>query len=76
MRWPPWFRLRRLRFCEPTGMGALALGPWKAGGSRTVDDWRPGENLSSSSAGAGTQPIFVQGPCVLKDSNRRIELSN
>ena len=26
-------------------MGALALGPWKAGGSRTVDDWCPGENL-------------------------------
>ena len=41
-------------------MGALALCPWKAGGSRTVDDWRPGENLSSSSAGAGTQPILYK----------------
>ena len=41
-------------------MGALALGPWKAGGSKTVDDRRPGENLSSSSAGAGTQPILYK----------------
>ena len=31
-------------------MGASALGPWKASGSRTADDRRPGENLSSSSA--------------------------
>ena len=41
-------------------MGALALGPRKAGGSRTVEDWRPGGNLGSLSAGAGTQPILYK----------------
>ena len=44
-------------------MGASALCPWEAGGGRTVDEWRSGENLSSSSAEAGTQPICAQVPC-------------
>ena len=59
-------RLRRLQLCEPTGMGALALGPWEAGGSRVADEWRPGENLSCSSAGADHSQSctkMAQVPC-------------
>ena len=41
-------------------MGALALGPWEAGGSRVVDAWRPHENLSCSSAGEPNTANLVQ----------------
>ena len=49
-----------LTVSEPTWLWASALGQRLAGGSRTVDDWRPGENLSSLSVGVGTQPILYK----------------
>ena len=61
-------RRRRLQFCEPTGMRALAPCPWLAGSSSAVDGRRPERTLVARLRQPNHSQVSVSpvshGPCM------------
>ena len=62
--WPP-ISSPQPAVSKSTWREVSALGQCWAGGGGAVDDWRPGENLSSSSVGVKTQPILCKDTCTM-----------